>query len=72
MFTATVTPTGGSPLGRIFFSPGSTDSAAEELAYAWEHFFLPHRYRDPFHTGQTSTESVVTYDNYRSVSHRDA
>ena len=29
-----------------------------------QHFFLPHRYRDPFHTNAVSTESFVTYDAY--------
>lgn len=48
-----------SPSGRIFFSPGSTDTSAQELAYARQHFFLPHRYRDPF--GQ---DTFVAYDDY--------
>lgn len=52
------------PSGRIFFSPISGDSPEEELAYARQHFFLPHRYRDPFHTNAVSTESFVTYDAY--------
>jgi RHS repeat-associated protein len=52
------------PSGRIFFSTGSADAAAEELAYARQHFFLPHRYRDPFHTNAVSTESFVSYDAY--------
>ncbi len=50
------------PSGRIFYSPGSTDTPPQELAYARQHFFLPHRYRDPFHTHAVSTESFVTYD----------
>jgi RHS repeat-associated protein len=50
------------PSGRMFFSPGSADTAAQELACARQHFFLPHRFRDPFHTNAVSTESVVTYD----------
>jgi RHS repeat-associated protein len=50
--------------GRVFLSPRSTDTAAEELAYARKHFFRPCRYRDPFHTELTSTESVVAYDPY--------
>ena len=45
------------PAGRIFYSPGIDDSAAEELDHARRHFFLAKRYRDPF--GQTAT---VTYD----------
>ncbi|MFZ2900360.1 MAG: SpvB/TcaC N-terminal domain-containing protein [Saprospiraceae bacterium] len=52
------------PSGRIFYSPGSTDTSAQELAYARQHFFLPHRYRDPFHTTAVSTESAVTYDTH--------
>ena len=52
------------PSGKIFFSPGSADTPAQELAYARQHFFLPHRYRDPFHTDAVSTESFVSYDAY--------
>jgi RHS repeat-associated protein len=51
-----------SPSGRIFLSPETADTAAQELAYARQHFFLPARYRDPFHTDAISTESFVTYD----------
>ncbi|MGH7427503.1 MAG: toxin TcdB middle/N-terminal domain-containing protein, partial [Candidatus Methylomirabilaceae bacterium] len=50
--------------GRTFFSPASTDTSAQELAYTRQHFFLPHRYRDPFHTNAVSTESFVSYDAY--------
>jgi RHS repeat-associated protein len=52
------------PSGRMFYSPGSADTAAQELAYARQSFFLPHRYRDPFHTDAVKTESFVTYDSY--------
>ena len=52
------------PSGRIFYSPGTADTPPQELAYARAHFFLPHRYRDPFHTNAVSTESFVTYDAY--------
>ncbi len=52
------------PSGRVFFSPGSGDTAAQELNHARAHFFLPHRARDPFHTAAASTESFVAYDNY--------
>lgn len=45
------------PGGRIFLSPDGTHTAAEERAYARQHFFLPHRYRDPFHTEGVSTRS---------------
>lgn len=52
------------PAGRVFLSPDSSHNAAQERAFAQSHFFLPHRYRDPFHTGAASTESIVTYDTY--------
>lgn len=52
------------PSGRVFFSPGSGDTAAQELDHARAHFFLPHRARDPFHTAAASTESFVGYDDY--------
>jgi len=47
------------PAGCVFLSPDSIHTAAQERAYAQSHFFLPHRYRDPF--GQTTT---ITYDAY--------
>ena len=47
------------PGGRVFHSPGVTDTPGQELARAREHFFLANRYRDPF--GNTST---VTFDRY--------
>lgn len=47
------------PAGRVFHSPNTGDNAAQELAHARQHFFLPQRYRDPF--GQTA---AVTYDAY--------
>lgn len=50
--------------GQLFYSPNAGDSEAEELDYANQHFFLPHRYRDPFHTDAVSTESFVTFDAY--------
>ncbi len=53
------------PSGRVFFSPGSNDNAAVELAYARQYFFMPHRYRDPFHTNVAPTESLITYDNHK-------
>ncbi|MDE1674624.1 SpvB/TcaC N-terminal domain-containing protein [Nocardia gipuzkoensis] len=52
------------PSGRIFYSPNTADTSAEELAHARQHFFLPHRYRDPFHTNAVSTERFVAYDTY--------
>lgn len=51
------------PSGRVFHSPGE-DTSSQELAYASLHFFLPHRYRDQFHTNALSTESFVSYDSY--------
>jgi hypothetical protein len=50
--------------GRVFLSPGAGDSAEQERAHARDHFFLPLRTRDPFHTDTVPTESVVTYDAY--------
>lgn len=55
--------------GRVFYSSGSSDSPIVELAEAQTHFFLPRRYRDPFHTNVVSTESVVTYDAYDLLVH---
>jgi RHS repeat-associated protein len=52
------------PTGRMFFSPGPADTPAQELAFARAHFFLPHRFRDPFHTTATSTETFAAYDAY--------
>ncbi|MCA9468756.1 MAG: hypothetical protein KC643_25410 [Nitrospira sp.] len=52
------------PSGHIFYSPNAGDAPAQELAYARQHFFLPNRYRDPFHSIAASTESVITYDTY--------
>ena len=45
----------------------AADTAAEELAHARAHFFLPHRLRDPFHTAQVPTESVTTDDRYALI-----
>jgi len=50
------------PSGRMFYSLGPSDTPSTELTYARSHFFLPHRYRDPFHTTSISTETFVTYD----------
>ncbi|HEX8110983.1 MAG TPA: SpvB/TcaC N-terminal domain-containing protein [Kofleriaceae bacterium] len=47
------------PSERAFYSPGKDDTAAQELAYAIQHFFLPCRFRDPF--GHTT---ALTYDSY--------
>jgi RHS repeat-associated protein len=53
-----------SPSGRLFYSPTANAAPAAELAFARAHFFLPHRYRDPFHTDAVSTERVVIFDGY--------
>ena len=47
------------PSGQVGYSPGPADTAAQELAHATAHFFLPNRFSDPF--GNTT---VVTYDRY--------
>src|SRR5262249_33656521 len=47
------------PSGRLFYSPDVADTAAQELAVARQHFFLPRRVQDPF--GQVTS---VTYDHY--------
>jgi RHS repeat-associated protein len=52
------------PSGQVFYSLMTTDNAATELAYAREKFYLPHRYRDPFHTQTFNTETIVQYDSY--------
>ncbi|WP_375758782.1 SpvB/TcaC N-terminal domain-containing protein [Corallococcus exercitus] len=58
----TLGPDWWTPSGQVFFSPGASDTAAQELGHARAHFFLPHRARDPFHTAAASTESFVEYD----------
>jgi hypothetical protein len=50
------------PSGRVLYY--YDDNAPAELAYARQHFFLPVRYRDPFHTEQFRTETMVTFDRY--------
>ncbi|MFD0816783.1 SpvB/TcaC N-terminal domain-containing protein [Micromonospora zhanjiangensis] len=52
------------PSGQSFYSPKPGDTPAQELAHARQHFFLPHRFRDPFHTDDVGTETLVTYDPY--------
>jgi len=52
------------PSGQIFYSLDSAHAPILELTFAQAHFFLPHRYRDPFHTNTNSTESFATYDAY--------
>ena len=36
------------PSGRVFYSPGLSDTPADELAFARRHFFTTYRTRDPF------------------------
>jgi hypothetical protein len=46
------------PTGRVFHSPNTADDPAAELAHARQHFFLPHRTRDPFrHTATVAFDS---------------
>jgi RHS repeat-associated protein len=52
------------PAGRVFYSRGTNDPAATERSEARSHFFVPRRYRDPFHTAATGTETVADYDDY--------
>ena len=52
------------PSGRTFLSPNRDDTATQELAYAGQHFFLPHRTRDPFDTSAAPTETFTDYDEY--------
>jgi RHS repeat-associated protein len=57
-------PTWWLPSGQVFYSPATTDTPAQELAFAQTHFFLPHRIRDPFYKRERSTERFITYDGY--------
>jgi RHS repeat-associated protein len=52
------------PSGQMFYSPDSAHTPSQERLHARQHFFLPVRYRDPFHTNTASTESFITYDTY--------
>jgi RHS repeat-associated protein len=47
------------PSGQARYSPGDGDSATQEVAHALEHFFLPHRFVDPF-----GNRTHVAYDAY--------
>ncbi|MEG4292058.1 SpvB/TcaC N-terminal domain-containing protein [Microcoleus sp. C2C3] len=47
------------PSGRVFHHPELGASSAQELAFARAHFFLPHRFEDPFNNITT-----VEYDGY--------
>jgi RHS repeat-associated protein len=52
------------PSGRVFYSPDTSDTPAQERTHALADFFLPRRHRDPFHTNLLGTETFVTYDGY--------
>jgi YD repeat-containing protein len=58
------------PSGRIFYSTHIQDAAAQELMYAREHFFLPHRFEDPF--GNTTHVDYDAKHNLIVVLTRDA
>ena len=47
------------PSGRVYYSPGDDDGPAAELDYARRHFFLPHRFTDPF-----GNPTAISYDRY--------
>ncbi len=46
------------PSGRVFFSPEESASPLAELAFAREHFFLPHRAQDIF-----GNSAITRYDS---------
>jgi hypothetical protein len=45
------------PSGRVYFAADAAENPREELRFALENFFLPHRYQDPF-----GNNTVVAYD----------
>jgi RHS repeat-associated protein len=57
------------PSGEVFYSP-EAQKPEQELAYARAHFFLPHRFRDPF--GNTTTVNYDDKYNLLVVYTRDA
>ncbi|QJD87673.1 toxin TcdB middle/N-terminal domain-containing protein [Cohnella herbarum] len=52
------------PSGTMFYSPGGQDTPTEERAAARAHFYLPRRYRSPFHADSAKAETHVAYDKY--------
>lgn len=46
------------PAGQIFYSSDPDHSAEQERTFAEGHFFLPHRFEDPF-----GNSSIIGYDN---------
>jgi RHS repeat-associated protein len=57
------------PSGEVFYSPEAEDPE-RELAFARAHFFLPHRFRDPF--GNVTTVNYDEKYNLSVVYTRDA
>lgn len=47
------------PSGQVFYSPDVAHTPGQELTFAREHFFQPHRFYDPF--GNTTN---IDYDNH--------
>ncbi|MDH5271330.1 MAG: toxin, partial [Candidatus Krumholzibacteria bacterium] len=47
------------PSGRSFFTDNPDHDAATEFNQAWQHFFLPRRYRDPF-----GHDAIVDFDTH--------
>jgi hypothetical protein len=45
------------PSGKIFYSPTPGDASPQELTFARTHFFLPHRFQDPF-----GNDTVLSYE----------
>lgn len=54
------------PSGRVFHTPYPSHTPDDELSEALQHFFVPRRYRDPFHklNDNWDTETFVDYDAY--------
>lgn len=50
--------------GKVFYSPNSADTPAQESAYAAQHFYMVRRFRDAFYSATSNTEVFVTYDDY--------
>jgi hypothetical protein len=50
--------------GNAFISPESTDTLAQESAYAAEHFYISRRFRDANYSATFDTETFVALDEY--------
>ena len=59
MFTAKAIAIGGFPRDGFFIRRTCADTPAQELAFAQQHFFFPHRSRDPF-----GNSGLMSYDAY--------